>query len=137
LAKEIINQVRGSNYFSDNVLIPYIAGYKIEGNKATISALGIPRHPSQFYEAISCFLIFLLLGAIYIQKQAKLPEGRLFSLFVILIFGLRFIYEFYKEDQVAFEEGLALNMGQILSIPLIIAGLFLLMRSFKKKNEII
>lgn len=135
--KEIIDQVRNSSYFSENVMIPFSAGYKIEGNKATISAIGIPRHPSQLYEAISCFFIFILLGILYLQKQAKLPEGRLFSIFVILIFGLRFLYEFYKEDQVDFEAGLALNMGQILSIPLVLAGLFILMRSFKKKNEII
>jgi phosphatidylglycerol:prolipoprotein diacylglycerol transferase len=79
----------------------------------------------------------VLLGVLYMQKRGNIPEGRLFSIFVILIFGLRFIYEFYKEDQVAFEQGLVLNMGQILSIPLIIAGIFILMRSFKKKDEII
>jgi phosphatidylglycerol:prolipoprotein diacylglycerol transferase len=137
LVNEIIDQVQGSSYFTENIMIPYKAGYKIEGNKATIHALGIPRHPSQLYEAISCFIIFILLGVLYMQKRGNIPEGRLFSIFVIMIFGLRFIYEFYKEDQVAFEQGLALNMGQILSIPLIIAGIFILMRSFKKKDEII
>lgn len=137
IVKEILSNLNGNSYFSENVQVPFNAEYNIEGNKAVIKAKGVPRHPSQLYESISSFLIFILLFALYFRQKEKLPEGRLFSLFVILIFGLRFVYEFYKEDQVAFEEGLFLNMGQILSIPLVIAGLFIFIRSFKKKDEII
>lgn len=136
LVKDMRIAIQGSSYFSENILIPPSASYRIQGDTAIIEAWGIPRHPAQLYEALSSFLIFLLLLAIYLKQGARLPEGRLFSLFVILIFGLRFIYEFFKEAQVDFEKSLTLNMGQILSIPLIIIGLFIFIRSFKKKNEI-
>lgn len=137
LVKEMRANIQGSSYFSENVLVPPSTSYRIEGNTAIIEAWGIPRHPAQLYEALSSFLIFLLLLAIYLKQGPNLPEGRLFSLFVILIFGLRFVYEFFKEAQVDFEKSLSLNMGQILSIPLVIIGLFIFIRSFKKKNEII
>lgn len=108
---------------------------------ATLKAYAIPRHPSQLYEAISSFLLFLLLLFIYSRNKAKTPEGRIFGLFVVILFSLRFLYEYYKENQVKEEsqiiESVGMNIGQLLSVPLIIAGLFILIRSFKKKNEII
>jgi len=103
---------------------------------ATIQVYGIPRLPAQLYESISSFLLFILLFYIYNSKKGKVPEGRIFGLFVVILFSLRFIYEFFKEAQVEFENSMALNMGQLLSIPLVIAGLFVLMRSFRKKGEI-
>lgn len=90
----------------------------------------LPRHPAQLYESISCFLLFGLLFWIYSRYKEKLPEGRIFGLFVVILFGLRFFYEFLKENQVAFEDGLVLNMGQSLSIPLVLAGLWVLYRSY-------
>ncbi|HEY8402294.1 MAG TPA: prolipoprotein diacylglyceryl transferase [Cytophagaceae bacterium] len=107
----------------------------------SVDVWGIPRHASQLYEAISSLLIFFLLLYIYNLKKGKTPEGRLFGLFVILIFGLRFLYEYFKEPQVDFEiemvQTYGINMGQLLSIPLIIAGIFILLRSFKKRDEIV
>jgi len=96
----------------------------------------IPRHPAQLYEAISTFVLFLFLTWLYGFKKAKTPEGLLLSIFLIILFTLRFFYEFLKENQVGFEENLKFNMGQILSIPPIILGLILLFfiqqRSFPK-----
>ena len=88
-----------------------------------------PRHPAQLYESISCSIIFFILYWVYNQTKEKTPEGKIFSLFLILIFGLRFCYEFLKENQETFEDGMFLNMGQILSIPLVITGVYLLIRS--------
>jgi prolipoprotein diacylglyceryl transferase len=100
----------------------------------TTTLYGIPRHPAQLYEAISCLLIFFFLYALYKKYGATLPEGRIFGWFCILIFGLRFLYEFLKENQVAFEDEMKLNMGQWLSIPLILIGIFALYQSYTKKN---
>ena len=94
----------------------------------------IPRHPTQIYEALSYLLIFVLLAAIYIKKGTKVRQGLLLSLFFILIFSVRFFVEFIKIDQVGFEQGMSLNMGQWLSIPLVLMGLFLLYRSLTLKQ---
>lgn len=92
----------------------------------------VPRHPSQMYEAFSYLMIFGLLYFLY-KKGKAAKEGLLFGLFLSLLFTARFLLEFTKEVQVAFEEGLALNMGQLLSIPLVLFGVFMLIRSFRVK----
>lgn len=135
LAHDIVNQVTASSALSENILTPSSLPYKIEGDRIILRALGIPRHPAQLYESLACLLVFILLFAIYMKHKASLPEGRLFSLFVILVFGLRFVFEFLKEPQVEFERGMPLNMGQLLSIPLVIAGVIVFIRSFRKKKS--
>jgi phosphatidylglycerol---prolipoprotein diacylglyceryl transferase len=117
--------------------IPVIISSSPKGSVATLQIYGVPRHPAQIYEALSSIILFFILLFMYSKTKGKTPEGRLFGLFVVVIFTLRFLYEFIKEAQVAFEEDLMFNMGQLLSIPLIIAGFFIFLRTFKKKNEII
>jgi prolipoprotein diacylglyceryl transferase len=101
----------------------------------SVNAYGIPRHPAQLYEAVSSFLLFIFLFAIYYRWKEKTPEGFLFALFMIILFSLRFVYEFLKENQVAFEDTMSYNMGQILSIPGVLIGfiaLFFALRYSKK-----
>jgi len=86
----------------------------------------VPRHPTQIYEGLSYLVTFFILWWYYYKKDGKPAQGFLFGLFLILIFGVRFLVEFIKEPQVGFERGLILNMGQMLSIPLIIAGFILI-----------
>lgn len=97
----------------------------------------IPRHPAQLYEAICYVLIFFLLWNIY-HKKSPLKPGFLFGLFLITLFGARFILEFLKENQEAFEEGMKYNMGQLLSLPFVAVGIYLLSRphkpQFRKKK---
>lgn len=92
----------------------------------------IPRIPTQIWEAGSYLLIFLLLFWGYWKRQWYKKEGLLFGLFLVLLFGARLIIEFYKENQV---EGITdealFNRGQQLSIPLIIAGIFFVVRAFR------
>jgi len=95
--------------------------------QAEINTYAISRHPAQLYESISSFLLFLLLLFIWYKKKQALPEGLLFGVFLVILFGLRFAYEFVKENQVDFEDSMQLNMGQILSIPLVIAGILILL----------
>jgi len=91
-----------------------------------------PKHPTQIYEGLSYLLIFVLLFRLYWSKKGGHVQGSLISLAMILIFVARFFIEFLKEDQVAFESGMKLNMGQWLSIPFILAGAVALWLSLKK-----
>ncbi|HTJ48282.1 MAG TPA: prolipoprotein diacylglyceryl transferase [Cyclobacteriaceae bacterium] len=137
---EVKNSIsyRLNEYFDQGIelSLPYDIKKEKTGNYvARIKTYGIPRHPSQLYESISCVILFILLFAIWNKHKAKLPAGRLLGIFLIVCFGLRFIYEFLKENQVTFENNLPINMGQILSIPLVLAGFVVLFISFKKKPD--
>jgi len=92
----------------------------------------IPRHPAQLYEAIAYLLIFIFLYWYYFTAKEKLKNGLLFGIFLISVFGFRFFVEFFKENQSPFEQNMVLNMGQILSIPFVILGIYFLIRKEKK-----
>lgn len=92
----------------------------------------LPKHPTQIYEAISYLAIFVLLFRIYWRKKGQIVTGVIFGLFLILVFTARFFIEFIKEDQVSFEASMRLNMGQWLSIPLVIGGLVILIYNLWK-----
>jgi prolipoprotein diacylglyceryl transferase len=94
-----------------------------------------PKHPTQIYEALAYLFIFFLLFRLYWSRKGEHIQGTLISLAMILIFVARFFIEFLKEDQVEFERGMSLNMGQILSIPFIIAGCVWLWISLKNKKR--
>ncbi len=87
----------------------------------------IPRHPTQLYEALSYLLISGILMYLYKKNSIKRHNGIIFGLCLILIFLTRFIIEYFKENQVGFEDGMAINMGQFLSIPFIIVGLIIIL----------
>jgi prolipoprotein diacylglyceryl transferase len=95
----------------------------------------VPKHPTQIYEGLSYLLIFILLFSIYWKKKGEHIQGLLISLILILVFTARFFIEFLKEDQVNFEAGMKLNMGQLLSIPFVIAGFVWLYISLKQKKR--
>lgn len=84
----------------------------------------IPRHPAQLYEAFAYLLIFIFVYQV--MKRYPKASGYTFGMVIFLIFCFRIGIEFIKEDQSAFEAGMLLNMGQILSIPFILCGLFIM-----------
>ncbi|MRR23370.1 prolipoprotein diacylglyceryl transferase [bacterium] len=92
-----------------------------------------PKHPTQIYEALAYLTIFGILMRIYWKNLGKQKPGLLFGLFLVLVFGFRFFVEYVKEDQVAFEAGMKLNMGQWLSIPFVMIGIGLLIWAYKQK----
>jgi phosphatidylglycerol:prolipoprotein diacylglycerol transferase len=94
-----------------------------------------PRHPTQLYEGLAYLAIFVVLITIYYKSRGKPREGLIFGLFFLLVFLARFIVEFVKEPQVGFEQEMMLNMGQLLSIPLILFGVYLIYRSGKLKSR--
>lgn len=95
----------------------------------------LPRHPSQVYEAIVYLFIFFVLWTLYKRKGIELKKGFLFGLFLVLVFAARFLIEFTKENQEAFEGRLPINMGQILSIPFIVIGLYIIFRNDRSKQD--
>lgn len=94
----------------------------------------IPRHPAQLYEALFCFVLFVISFVAWYKYRSLLQNGFLFSWFLILLFTFRFIDEFFKINQEPFEDGMLLNMGQLLSIPFILAGIAILVINARKKN---
>ncbi len=89
----------------------------------------VPRHPSQIYEAVYYLCVFILLSFLYWKKNYGQKDGAMFGLFLVLVFGFRMLIESIKADQEAFEADMILNMGQILSIPFVLLGLWCVWRS--------
>lgn len=82
-----------------------------------------PKHPTQIYESLSYFIIFCVSIGFYKHKQGQFRTGSLFGWWLVALFGVRFLIEFVKNDQVDFEATMTLNMGQWLSLPFIVGGL--------------
>ena len=93
-----------------------------------------PRHPGQLYEAIAYALLFFIMWALHKKMPEKIGTGWYFGFCLTYIFTFRFIIEYTKEIQEAFEAALPLDMGQILSIPFIIIGVYCMVRAKKVKQ---
>lgn len=94
------------------------------------------RHPTQLYEAVSYLALFFVMWHIYWKTNKKQQSGYLFGLFMVVLWSLRFVIEFLKEPQVDGREDWvfnSLNTGQVLSVPLILIGLWLM---FRKTNKV-
>ncbi len=139
----------------DRIIVPtaMIAGFIRIGNLMNSEIYGIEttlpwgvifeqngeiaaKHPTQIYEALAYLLVFAVLMLIYWKTSSRKKPGLLLGIFFILMFSFRFLIEFIKEDQEAFEAGMALNMGQWLSIPFILFGIYLLVRAIQKPEKI-
>ena len=94
----------------------------------------VPRHPTQLYESILYFLIFGVLYNLFKSPKVREARGQLAGVFFILIFSVRFFVEFLKENQVSFESALPLNLGQILSVPAVLIGVALVLKSKPSRN---
>ena len=94
----------------------------------------LPRHPAQLYEAIYCLILFVLLFWVWFKFRDRIKNGFMFGWFLIILFTFRFIDEFFKISQEAFEEDMILNMGQLLSIPYVMAGIIILVINSRKAN---
>ncbi len=95
----------------------------------------VPCHPTQIYEAFSYLVLFFILWRLYWKTDKKQKEGYLFGVFMIALWSLRFVIEFIKKPQVHERGEWALNTGQWLSIPLVLIGVWLVLRKTKAKTE--
>ncbi len=117
--------IRIGNFMNSEIIgIPTNANYGIIFKNID----NIPRHPAQLYEAVCYFLIFASLYTFYKNKKDSYQAGFIFGLFLVILFSVRFSLEFIKINQVSFEEGMYLNMGQLLSLPMIVLGFLVSMK---------
>ena len=126
--------IRFGNFFNSEIY-----------GKATGSSFGVifkaagetvARHPTQLYEAFSYLILFFVLWHLYWKTTKKQQVGYIFGLFMVVLWSLRFFIEFLKEAQVESREDWvfnSLNTGQVLSIPLIVIGFWLMFRKVSKK----
>jgi prolipoprotein diacylglyceryl transferase len=129
--------IRMGNFFNSEIY-----GKETGGSFGVIfQAAGetIPRHPTQLYEAFSYLVLFFVLWGLYWKTNKKEKSGYLFGLFFVVLWSLRFSIEFLKEPQVQ-ERGQEwffspLNTGQVLSIPLILVGFFLMFRKSSMQSK--
>jgi prolipoprotein diacylglyceryl transferase len=91
----------------------------------------IPRHPSMLYESLLCIFVLSVLAFIYYKYDKNPPEGSLFGTFLIILFSGRFLIEFTKETLADFLIGATLDMGQLLSIPFVLIGVWILSKKVK------
>jgi prolipoprotein diacylglyceryl transferase len=122
--------IRVGNFFNSEILgtpsnLPWAVVFARVDN--------IPRHPAMLYEAVAYFAIFCTLYAVYWKTTIKQFPGRVVGTATAICFLPRLMIEFVKENQVPFESRLPLDMGQLLSIPFIIVGVYLL--SLSRKNS--
>jgi phosphatidylglycerol---prolipoprotein diacylglyceryl transferase len=96
----------------------------------------IPRHPTQLYESLAYFLIFIPLLILYLKIGKKSFPGLLTGVAFITVFGARIGIELFKENQSGFESGWILNMGQLLSVPMVLAGLLILIFSIRRSKQL-
>ncbi len=119
--------IRMGNFFNQEILgTPTTVPWAIVFGHPADGSFPVPRHPVQLYEALFYFLMFLMMWRLKIQLKAWRP-GKLCGLFLIWVFSFRFLIEFFKEEQSVWLHS-ALTMGQWLSLPFILLGLFLFFR---------
>lgn len=94
----------------------------------------VPRHPTQLYEALFCLFLLALTFYLWKAKRHLIREGFITGVFMVLLFSFRFLIEFLKNNQEGFEESMFLNMGQVLSIPVILIGMMILFLSARNRS---
>ena len=115
--------------------VPWAFKFQNYWNSSIKAFDATPRHPAQLYESICYLIAFGILMFLFWRRDAWKKPGFVFGTFLILIFGARLIIEFFKVGQTARDEILFLNTGQFLSIPFIIVGIVLILRSISNKTK--
>ncbi len=123
-----MGNLMNSEIYGHATTLPW--GFIFENNGETVA-----KHPTQIYEALSYLALFGILMYMYWKTNVRKFEGVIVGVFFIGTFLSRFLIEFVKENQEQFEEGMLINMGQILSIPFILIGIYLVYRGLQKKEH--
>ncbi len=113
--------------------LPWAFIFNNAGMEYEINGQQVPRHPAQLYESIYYLFTFILLMYMYWKTNSRLKQGVIFGTFMIVLWFGRFMIEFVKEGQTERDHFGALNTGQLLSIPLILVGVYFLITGLKRK----
>ena len=144
--KKSLNYLHPQNVYSNSTVInPYKDEVKYQFKRNTsdfymeYETVGVYRHPAQLYESLTYLIIGIIMFIILKKYQLNLRHGSLLAFFFISAFLGRFILEYFKENQINNELyklnnllGLNLNLGQLLSIPFVVFGVYLFLRNIKK-----
>lgn len=97
----------------------------------------VPRHPVQLYESLSYLAIFFILYTVYWKLDKRKQPGFVFGLFLALVFGVRILWEYFKESQGGIESsfGNIMSTGQLLSVPFVLIGLYFVLRPNPKVGK--
>jgi phosphatidylglycerol---prolipoprotein diacylglyceryl transferase len=130
--------IRTGNFFNSEILgmpsdLPWAIAFHNAPSLSEADRL-IPRHPSMLYEALLVLAIFIILLVIYRRYKNRPPEGALFGTFLILLFTGRFFIEFTKENLADFLAAWPLDMGQLLSIPFVMVGIWIVWKKVDWKR---
>ncbi len=126
--------IRIGNFFNSEIIgTPSGLPWAIVFTRARLTPLQ-PRHPAMLYEAAAYLAIFVLLLLLYRKQDGQVPPGELIGLFLISVFTARFLIEYVKLPQASYRLPLPLSVGQLLSIPAVIAGIILYAGSRKRKR---
>ncbi len=128
-----LGNLMNSEIIGSPTSLPWGFKFPLAGEYVGMPLDSIPYvHPTQLYEALAYLLIFGLLCWLYWRTKMSDRRGFMFGVLLVLMFGARFLIETIKEVQVDFERSMALDMGQILSIPFIVAGIVFLVISLRR-----
>ena len=127
-----LGNMMNSEIYGNPTTMPW--GVQFNGD---VDAAGNPvfSHPTQIYEILYCLVTFAVCWWLYWKREAWKYNGLIFGVSLIGIFFTRFMLEFIKLNQEAFEDGHLLNMGQILSIPFVVWGVWLIVRALRTGKE--
>lgn len=128
--------IRIGNFFNQEILGAFTdKPWAITFGHPADGSLAIPRHPAQLYEALFYFILFLFLFALWYRKGSQMVSGRIAGITLVAAFFFRFCIEFVKTEQSVWFEGELFLMGQILSLPIILLGLYLLFGPVEKARK--
>lgn len=131
--------IRIGNFMNSEILgkaseLPWAVVFEV-APQLTEAERAIPRHPSMLYESLLCILVLAVLWTIYKKYENRPPEGSLFATFLVMLFTGRFLIEFTKLAHTEMGAVMPLNVGQLLSIPLVLYGIWVLAKQVNWQKQ--
>ncbi|TVR31661.1 MAG: prolipoprotein diacylglyceryl transferase [Balneolaceae bacterium] len=131
--------IRVGNFFNSEILgvptdLPWAIVFEVAPSLTAAEQM-MPRHPSMLYEALIYVILFAILVSFYYKYDKKPPQGSLFGIFLVILFSGRFMVEFTKETLASFMEGFMFDMGQLLSVPFVLIGIWILWKKVDWKSS--